>query len=411
MEQEIDWDKELWGRGYPRIDRERFRRKKGDFWEGINAIGPDGTIMMEWERRMGSALELVMPFLKLTGQAQDYIACPKSTGCGCAHSVSETHRGELVATCQCTDEDSDCETYQLEPEDMLRHSLDGRLFSEEVRKALGFAPPSGAAYASSDLREIGTYAAVAAPVYLCLAGRNALLRELVKLQGLREGPFLVLTATGTSWSEEVEAMARPHGGGHISLSSVLVPDRQQFRVVAALQPMLDEFAKRLVSLRRSGETLVSIHREIAAVRHDYAELRTAKQRLERMLAEGMFAFTRKVDPVSFKVFCAILADGDVAKASRTLEMADQTMRDLLGTWRSRGKEYSVMLDLVRWRKRVGRTEKVALNENILLGKSASSDNPGLLAEVLQGLAAMTAHNWQPLSEELAGMLRDYMGET
>jgi hypothetical protein len=169
MEQEIDWHKEIWGRGYPRVDRERFRRKRGDFWDGINAIGPDGTIMIEWERRMGSALKLVMPFLKLTGQAQDYIACPKSTDCGCAHYVSETHRGELVATCQCTDEDSDCETYQLEPEDVLRHGLDWHLLSDEVRKALGFA-------LDSYLAELGAKKSAQCPCLRCLVferGRRA----------------------------------------------------------------------------------------------------------------------------------------------------------------------------------------------------------------------------------------------
>jgi hypothetical protein len=412
MEQGIDWHKELWSSGYARIDRERFRRKKGDFWDGINAIGPDGTIMMEWERRMGSALGLVMPFLKLTGEAQDYIACPKSTGCGCAHYVSETHRGELVATCQCTDEDSDCETYQLEPEDVLRHGLDWHLFSDEVRKALGFAPPSGAAYVSSDLREIGSYAALAAPVYLCLAGRSALLRELVKLQGLREGPFLVLTATGTTWSEEVEAMARPHGGGHISLSSVLVPEGSAFRVMGALSPMLEEFAKRLAKgkglatmVQRIDGNLQVIATNAAELQRKNADLLTAKLGLEKMFAEGMFAFTKKVDAHSFKILCMILAEGDVAKASRSLGVADQTLRDELATWRDRGGPYALMLDCVRWRKRVGRTEKVRLNDNVLLGRAAPAENPALLSEVLQGLGAMTANNWQELSDELAEMLR------
>jgi hypothetical protein len=411
MEQEIDWEKEIYGRGYARIDREQFRRKKGDFWGGLNGIGSDGALMMEWERTFSASVDLIEPFLKLTGQAQEYIACPGSSNCGCAHYVSETVRGELVATCQCNGEDDwDCETYQLEPEDVLVHGLDWHLFGDEIRNALGFAPPSGSAYVSRDLREIGTYAAVAAPVYLCLAGERALLRELAKLQGLRDGPFLVLTATGSTWSEEVEAIARPHGGGHISLSSVLAPEGPGFRVVGALQPMLGEFAKRLGSLRRAGETLVSIHREIAAVRQDYTELRTAKQRLEKMLAEGMFAFTRKIDAASFKVFCAILADGNVAKASRTLGTSEDSIRGLVRRWANRGKEYETMVELVRWRKKVDGREKVPLNDAILHERAHAVNYPGLLSDVLDGLLSMNEENWDERCQELADLLRPIVRE-
>src|SRR5678815_2665272 len=41
--------------------------------------------------------------------------------------------------------------------------------------------------------------------------------------------------------------------------------------------------------------LERIYREIAAVRKDFVELRGAKERLEKMLADRVFAFTRKVD--------------------------------------------------------------------------------------------------------------------
>jgi hypothetical protein len=183
VEQEIDWAKEIYGRGYARVEREQFTRRKVDFWTGLNGIGSDGTVMMEWERMFGASVDLIKPFLKLTGQAEEHIPCPGGSRCSCAHYVSETRRGELVATCQCSEEDDwDCETYQLEPEDMLVHGLDWHLFADEIRKALGFAPPAGAAYVSREFREIGTYATVAAPVYLSLADSEALLRELIKLR-------------------------------------------------------------------------------------------------------------------------------------------------------------------------------------------------------------------------------------
>jgi len=54
--------------------------------------------------------------------------------------------------------------------------------------------------------------------------------------------------------------------------------------------------------------------------------------------------------------------------SRTLAMPDGTVRTLMRRWRGMGREYRAMLDLVRWRKAVGRKETVALSDNVLLGK-------------------------------------------
>jgi hypothetical protein len=138
--------------------------------------------------------------------------------------------------------------------------------------------------------------------------------------------------------------------------------------------------------------LAGIREEIAAVRSEFVELRTSKERLERMLAEGLFGFTQKVDARSFKVLCTILAEGDVAKASRALEVPDASLRTFLRRWRKMGREYLAMLDLVRWRKAVGRREVVALNENVLLERAPPVDYPGLLADVLDGLLSMTEEN-------------------
>ena len=83
--------------------------------------------------------------------------------------------------------------------------------------------------------------------------------------------------------------------------------------------------------------LAGIRKEIAEVRSEFVELRSAKERLEKMQAQGLFGFTRRVDANSFKVLCTILAEGDVAKASRALatvvapsEAARPALRPSLG---------------------------------------------------------------------------------
>jgi hypothetical protein len=124
-----------------------------------------------------------------------------------------------------------------------------------------------------------------------------------------------------------------------------------------------------------------------------------------MLAEGVFGFTQKVDATSFKVLCTILAEGDVAKAGRRLGIGDSTMRYILEQWRGRGEAYRAMLELVRWRKKVGRREKVRLNEAVLQERADAADYPGLLSDVLDGLLSMTGENWEERCEELAELVR------
>jgi hypothetical protein len=401
MEEAIDWEQELYGGGYLQLDRERDRKKRKDFWAALDGTSSGVALMVDWIWSFGSAVDVILPFLELTGEKTESFPCPAATPCGCRHSIGETSRGEVTAACCC---EWDCGTYQIQPEDLLFHGINMGRFGDAIRRALGFAESSGSPYVSAGLREIGVYAAAAAPVYLSLANSDGFLRALTRLLAMRDGPFLVLTPTGCSWGAEVEALARPHSGGHVALSSVLDASAAGFASKGTIEPILAEFTKRLASLRNTGATLVSIHREIARVGTEVVELRSAKQRLEKMLADGMFAFTKKVDATSFKVLCTVLAEGDVAKAGRTLAIPDGSIRTLMRRWRSMGKEYRAMLDLVRWRKAVGRTETVPLSDNVLLGRAESVDYPGLISDVLGRVTEMTGDNWQEKAEELEEML-------
>jgi hypothetical protein len=410
QEEEIDWKKELYGRGYARIDWERDQRKKRDFWAALDGGSSGEALMVDWHWIFGSAVDVIRPFLKLTGEKTESFPCPADTPCECRHAIGETLRGELIATCGCGH--SHCRTYQIEPEDILFHGIDFDCFGDSIRQALGFAKPGSAAYVSAGLREIGTYAAAAVPVYLSLEESDGLVRELAKLLELRDGPFLVLTPTGGSWSAEVEALARPHAGGHIALSSVLSASVDGFTSNGAIEPMLANFARRLgkgngmvAMVERIEGNMEVIAKNTAELKRENAELRTAKQRLEKMLADGMFAFTRKVDAKSFKILCTILAEGDVAKAARRLGMGDPLMRYTLRQWRELGGAYAVMLDLVRWRKKVGRREELPLNDAILNERAETADYPAMLSDVLDGLLAMTDLNWQERCEELAELIR------
>jgi len=298
---------------------------------------------------------------------------------------------------------------ELEPKDLVIYGLDWDRLGSAIRGALGLGEANGPAYSTMWLREIGV-GPLRAPVYFSSAERDTLLTELVRLFGLRDGPLVLLTPTGWACSREVEEALRRAGGAHFALSACVSVDGTGFKRRAGSEGMWAEFERRAASLRNDGGTLRGIHREIAAVRSEFVELRSAKQQLERMLAEGLFAFTRKVDAESFKVLCGVLAEGDVAKASRTLGMPDGSIRTLMRRWRGMGKPYQVMLDLVRWRKAVGGKETVALNDNVLLGQTKSADHPALAADLLEKVTEMTGDNWREKAEELEEMLRPLVQE-
>jgi transposase-like protein len=166
--------------------------------------------------------------------------------------------------------------------------------------------------------------------------------------------------------------------------------------------------EKLTEASQTLNLVAAIHREIILVRDEHRALKTAKQRLEQMQVEKLFAFTDKIDPSSFRILCAVLAQGDVAKASRSLNIKDTTLRKRMADWKKRGSAYRVLDDLVRWRKTMGRKGTVSLNEAITSETAAPVDYAGLLSDVLDELLEMDDENWEEKVEALAAVLRPHV---
>jgi hypothetical protein len=377
------------------------------FWRAFDSLSTGKALLVVWRSLCGSDFRHLQPFLQPTPEHSFTYPCTAVPWCECDHEVSEDMEWEQVGVCTC----GDCEPIPLKRQDTIIHALNRRAFGEAVRDALGFQPAGTPGdTASPRPLKLGLHAPLHAPVYLyaptstpaLLAATHALLSDC-------PGPLLLVTPTPTFHTPETDAVLSRAACAHVALSGILDPSAllstPPSTTKSQLSTALASWAARVAGQRENTGTLLSIHREIAAVRGDFVELRTAKQRLEKMLADGTFAFTRKVDATSFKILCTILAEGDVAKAGRRLGITDSMMRYTLSRWEHRGQAYAAMLDLVRWRKRVGRKETLPLNDNILHEKAEITDYPGLLSDVLDGLLSMTETNWQELCEELADLLR------
>ena len=159
---------------------------------------------------------------------------------------------------------------------------------------------------------------------------------------------------------------------------------------------------------RTLEIVSEIHKEITAIREERRTLKSAKERLEQLQTEKLFAFTSKIDTESFRIFCAVLAHGDIAKASRALNMPDNTLRSRVERWAERGPAYQTLTDLLRWRKTMGNRGTLELHESITRGTTAPTDFAGLLSDVLDELLAMNEDNWNEKVEDLADLLRPHV---
>ena len=205
-----------------------------------------------------------------------------------------------------------------------------------------------------------------------------------------------LTGPGTNGEKWVPTMV------------VLAREGEEAKATEATRK-LQEGYNAMQAVARMEDLYAKTHQEIAAVREDLREAKTANERLEQMQAEKLFAFTEKIDAKSFHILCAVLAQGDVAKASRALNVSDATLRSRIRQWETGGQAYRLAAELVRWRKAMGRKGTVLLNEAITKESAAAVDFAGLLADVLDEVLTMDEGNWREKAEALAALLRPQVG--
>ena len=64
-----------------------------------------------------------------------------------------------------------------------------------------------------------------------------------------------------------------------------------------------------------------------------------------------------------------------------------------------------MLDLVRWRKRVGGKHTVAFNDAVLYEDPKNGETESIFTELLEAVLSMTESNWPDICAELETTLK------
>ena len=381
-------------------------------------------MLADWRALAGPDFDWMRAFLRPTDVRAATYPCQARPRCGCRHELAVLEDGRIMAPCRC--EMSDCEPLWLTPAEVVAYELDAPALCRALAPALGLeagadcGAPTGDGLVQSWL--VGRTGALRWPVFFCQCpDESVFVGELVTLaKGHRDG-FVALAATESVATPAALGVVEGFGAEFGALSWCLaLAGAGRFREVKPMGPVFQRFEERKVArgegVARVVEKMEVMHRDIATVarrdlelRQENGELKTAKARLEEIQREGLLKFAGKLDLESVLVACAILSEGDVAKASRALEMNDATLRAMLRRWEGMGPAYATLLDLVRWRKAVGGKTTVPFNDALFHEKAATVDAEGLLADVLDGLLSMTEQNWPELCDELVALLRPAVG--
>jgi hypothetical protein len=220
------------------------------------------------------------------------------------------------------------------------------------------------------------------------------------------GPFILMTPTEAQHSATVGAMQVRHGFLVLGLAPWLaITGPCAFELREPIDGVLAAFDQRLAAGPALVKTVERIDRNMEAVAKQKLDLSAAKARLEQMHGAGLFGFVQRIDREARELFLAILASGDVAKASRELRLKDSTMRSKIALWRKRGKPYVALAEFVRWRKSIKGQAGVEFAKRLASGAERDVDFPALIRDAIEELEMLDPENWEEKCADLAEALR------
>jgi hypothetical protein len=227
-------------------------KRTESFWTALEALPTGQAVLAEWELEFGAEFAGGRGFLLPTQEQAENYPCTNRFRCECRHRVVVHTATDLVACCEC--EAGDCRPIRLEPKDVLVWTLDISKFLGAVQRALRFdASASTQFYAAPRTCQVGTYGGLRWPVYfLSPMSGELFLEELEGLFGIGDGHFILLTPTRGHYSGEVESAVKRNRCALIPLSRCLALEGKRFVVTHSIEPILQEFERRLVEGNGAG---------------------------------------------------------------------------------------------------------------------------------------------------------------
>jgi hypothetical protein len=388
--------------------------KTTGLWRTLDRFAVPATVLAEWRMMLDGDFADAEPFLRVTQELAEGYPCTHPSPCGCQHEVVVHAPDRIVAACRC--DERECPSIPLEPTDLLIHGLNFKKLCGALARAFQFEPALASAEpfpGAPRAWPVGVFPRTHSPVYFCASPTDETL--LVNIEGLitaQREPFILLVPTELHRSAAAQSLLQRQRCAFIPLSQFLsFTGKGQFTAADSIQAVLDRFAAGCVPHGPDTLRVVErIERAIVAGHEERRELREAKARLTQMQGENLFKFVQKIDDRSFRVVCAVLVHGDVAKAARALDMSDSTLREFISTWKKRGGAHLGLLEILQWRKRSRIAGTVPFNDALLYDKNGDGKRESLLKDILDSLLSMTESNWPDICAELEILLREQLGK-
>ena len=138
---------------------------------------------------------------------------------------------------------------------------------------------------------------------------------------------------------------------------------------------------------------------------EFASLKKENGQLKGQLAQVNANIAKTVEPEYFKWIYMILASGSVSKAASALKLPNSTFAKRLKTYAARGGLYQTLFALTTVRKGCGVKSVEHYNPEYAAHQSSDFQTVDSVQELLDGLEALNAANWQKLRDELIELVR------
>jgi len=353
-----------------------------------NALEP----LAWWETAFGRDFLAVRPFLvSCTGKRADFYPCPDDP----AVLLTVRESGEKYRAFPTGEYADDFDDLELNWDDVQAHGFNTQGFIDFVRD--GFGVKKRFFQPLENLHPIGHCPVGDRSVYASLHTDSA--KNLAIAAGIH-GPE---TAGCIIFPERVDhAEALLHGKG---VAAIFLDEAHSSTKLECRQ-CCRKLQKDITNL----ELKQHLDSRIDSVGREFADMEAENERLKGDLAKVIAQIASQVDPEYFKWIYMILASGSVRKAADALDIPSSTFdRQLKDRADSGGSMYKTLFGLISVRRKCGTKSVEGYNPDFALHQQAALSDSSVISDLLGGLRALNANNWQAVQQELVELVEEEFG--
>ncbi len=341
-----------------------------------------------WEQAFGRDFPAVRPFLiPCTGKRADFYPCPDDP----AVQLMVRESGEKYRAVPTGENADDFDDLELNWEDVQAHRFNPQAFIDFVR--VGFGVKKRLFQPLENLHLVGHCPTGERTVYASFETDFA--RNIAIASGLH-GPETAGCIIFPERIDHVEPLLQGKG-----IASVFLDE-----ACSSTSSGCPQYCRKLQKDITNLELKQHMDARMDSVGREFADLEAENERLKGDLAKMIANIASQVDPEYFKWIYTILALGSVSKASAALKIPNSTFSKALKDGTGKGKMYRTLYSMIAPRKGCGQKSIEGYNPEFAEHQGMAYDNPDVIKDLLSGLEALNAKNWQQVRDELIELIQE-----